>query len=110
MPHGELRVRPATPDDAATIVRFVRGLAAFEREPAASVRLTQADVLRDGFGDHPAFEVLIAERDQQALGFALFFPHYSTWATTPPRNDGPASTLRTSSSTSPSASAASDAP
>ena len=73
------RVRHATPEDAATIVRFVRALAEFEREPPESVRLTEADVLRDGFGDQPLFEVLIAELDGVAVGFALFFPHYSTW-------------------------------
>ncbi len=73
------RVRRATPEDAATIVRFVRALAEFEREPAESVRLTEVDVLRDGFGERPLFEVLIAELDGAAVGFALFFPHYSTW-------------------------------
>lgn len=73
------RVRHATPEDAATIVRLVRALAEFEREPPESVRLTEADVLRDGFGDQPLFEVLIAELDGAAVGFALFFPRYSTW-------------------------------
>jgi GNAT superfamily N-acetyltransferase len=43
------------------------------------VRLTEADVLRDGFGARPLFEVLIAELDGVPVGFALFFAHYSTW-------------------------------
>ena len=34
---------------------------------------------RDGFGPHRRFEVLIAEVDRKAVGFALFFPNYSTW-------------------------------
>lgn len=79
----ETRVRPATPQDAATIVEFVRGLAAFEHEPLEQVRLTAADVRRDGFGARPAFECLIAEQPDGAgvrpVGFALFFPNYSTW-------------------------------
>lgn len=74
-----IRVRPATPADAATIVEFVRGLAAFEHEPVAHVRLTEADVIRDGFGARPAFECLIAEQGEHPVGFALFFPNYSTW-------------------------------
>jgi GNAT superfamily N-acetyltransferase len=74
-----IRVRPATSADAGTIVRFVRALAEFEREPAESVRLTEADVLRDGFGERPRFEVLIGEVDGEPAGFALFFPNYSTW-------------------------------
>ncbi|MPZ98501.1 MAG: GNAT family N-acetyltransferase [Dehalococcoidia bacterium] len=79
MPEPRLRIRPATPEDASTVVGFVRGLAEFEREPASSVRLTEADLLRDGFGEHPRFEVLIAEVDGAPAGFALFFPNYSTW-------------------------------
>lgn len=78
-PDDDLRVRPTVPADAATIVRFVQGLAAFEREPPQSVRLSEADILRDGFGHRPAFEVLIAERGRRPVGFALFFPNYSTW-------------------------------
>lgn len=79
MTDDALRVRFATPADAATIVRFVRGLAAFEGEPEETVRLSEADLRRDGFGPRPRFEVLIAERAGRALGFALFFPSYSTW-------------------------------
>ncbi len=74
-----LEVRPATPDDAATIVEFVRLLAAFEHEPVEHVRLTEDDVRRDGFGDRLSFEALIAELDGAPVGFALFFPNYSTW-------------------------------
>ncbi len=76
-------VRPATPEDASTIVEFVRGLAAFEHEPLEQVRLTEDDVRRDGFGAQPAFECLIAEHPTaegtRPVGFALFFPNYSTW-------------------------------
>jgi GNAT superfamily N-acetyltransferase len=72
-------VRWATPDDASAIVRFIRGLAEFEQEPVSSVKVTEADIVRDGFGDHPRFEVLIAEQEGSPVGFALFFMNYSTW-------------------------------
>ena len=82
-PDPTLRVRLAVPSDASAIVEFVRGLARFEDEPVEHVRLTEADVLRDGFGARPAFEVVIAERLREGVtipvGFALFFPNYSTW-------------------------------
>ena len=71
-------VRPATPADVETILGFIKGLAAFEQEPDA-VKTTPADLLRDGFGAQPKFEVLIAELDGEPAGFALFFPTYSTW-------------------------------
>ncbi len=79
----DTRIRPARPEDAATIVAFVRGLAEFEHEPLAQVLLTEADVLRDAFGNAPAFECLIAEQGPadapRAVGHAIFFPNYSTW-------------------------------
>lgn len=73
-----ITIRPATSTDVATILTFIKGLAAFEREPDA-VKTTVGNLLRDGFGEHPKFEVLIAELDGQPAGFALFFPTYSTW-------------------------------
>ena len=69
-------IRPATPDDAATMLRFIRELAAYEREPDA-VETTEP-MLRDAlFGASPAAEALIAERDGESIGFALFFHNFS---------------------------------
>ena len=76
-------VRFARPEDAETIIEFVRGLAVFERESPDRVRLTPETILRDGFGERPVFEALIAEQSGRAVGFALFFPHYSTWEGAP---------------------------
>jgi len=71
-------IRPARPADAATILRFIRDLAAFEREPDA-VEATEATLGEALFGAHPAAEAVIAEQDGQPLGFALFFHNFSTW-------------------------------
>lgn len=73
------RIRPATPADAGTIVELVTALAVYENEPLSSVKITPADVLRDGFGAVPRFEALIAELDGAPVGFALYFHNYSTW-------------------------------
>jgi GNAT superfamily N-acetyltransferase len=73
-----IAIRPATPADVETILDFIKGLATFEHEPEA-VKTTRDDLLRDGFGEHPKFEVLIAELDGRSVGFALFFSTYSTW-------------------------------
>jgi GNAT superfamily N-acetyltransferase len=67
------------PADAGTIVRLVRELAAYEKAPPASVKIGEADVLRDGFGAERRFECLLAEVGRRAAGFALFFHNYSTW-------------------------------
>ena len=79
MPMAETRIRWATEADAALIVHYIHALAIFEKEDVTNVHITEADVRRDGFGERPRFEVLIAEVDRKPVGFALFFPNYSTW-------------------------------
>jgi GNAT superfamily N-acetyltransferase len=72
-----LSIRPAARADVPTILRFVRELAAFEREPDA-VEATEAMLTRALFVEKAA-EAVIAERDGAAVGFALFFHNFSTW-------------------------------
>jgi GNAT superfamily N-acetyltransferase len=78
-PGAAITVRPGAPADAALIVHFVRELARFEKEPVEHVRMTEADVLANGFGERPYFETLIAEMDGEPVGMALFFHNFSTW-------------------------------
>ena len=84
-----LSIRPATPADVPTILRFIHELAAYERAPDAVVA-TEADLLRDGWGPTPRFTALIADwhptengqpttENPIPAGFALYFTSYSTW-------------------------------
>ena len=73
-----LNIRPATKDDVGLILEFIYALAVYEREPH-SVKATEADLLRDGFGTEPRYRCLIAEYDGKPAGFALYFYNYSTW-------------------------------
>jgi GNAT superfamily N-acetyltransferase len=73
-----LTIRPATPADVAQILKFIRDLAAYEREPDA-VEATEKDLLRHGFGHNPYYRCLMAEWDGAPAGFALYFYDYSTW-------------------------------
>ncbi len=75
---AELTVRDARPEDVGTILRLVRELATFEREPDAVVA-TEADFLRDGFGPNPRFHCRLADLDGVTVGFCLWFHNYSTW-------------------------------
>ncbi len=76
-------VRPLARQDAAAIVEMVRELAVFENEPAESVKLSEADILRDGFSEPRRFEAMVAEVPGEPggalAGFALYFHNYSTW-------------------------------
>jgi GNAT superfamily N-acetyltransferase len=79
-PHADaIVVRPATPADVPVIVQLIRELAAYENEPLANVKATEADILRDGFGPQQRFESLLVEIGGRPAGFALFFHNYSTW-------------------------------
>jgi GNAT superfamily N-acetyltransferase len=73
-----LVIRPAEAADVPLVLQLIRDLAAYEREPDAVVA-TEADLLRDGFGPTPRFQVLIAEHDGAPAGFAFYFFVYSTW-------------------------------
>jgi GNAT superfamily N-acetyltransferase len=76
------QIRPAAPADVALILRLVRELAEFEREPDA-VEATEEMLATALFGERPAAEAVIAELDGAPVGFALFFQNFSTWTGRP---------------------------
>ena len=71
-------IRKAKKSDAASILFLIQELAIFEKEPRA-VLVNQAQIEKDGFGDHPLFECFVAEVTNQLVGMALYYPRYSTW-------------------------------
>ena len=75
---GTISIRPATAGDSELIVKLIRALAIYEKLEDEVAILTE-DVDRHLFSDRPAAEALIAERDDTAVGFALFFQNFSTW-------------------------------
>jgi GNAT superfamily N-acetyltransferase len=77
-----LSIRPATVNHAPLLRALIRELAEYERE-LDQVEITDADLVRDGFGPHPKFRALVAEWNSQPAGYALFFGFYSTWVGRP---------------------------
>ena len=73
-----LQIRPAAAGDAAQIVRFIADLAAYEKL-SHEANATEADIVRDLFGDNPKVFCEIAEWDGQPVGFTLWFYTYSTF-------------------------------
>lgn len=73
-----VEIRDARPEDMATVLRLVKELATFEKEPEA-VEVTEADLVRDGFGTHKRFHCFVAVSDQGIVGMALVYARYSTW-------------------------------
>lgn len=73
-----LSIRPARITDAPLLRTLIRELADYERG-LEFVSVTEADLVRDGFGASPKFRAVIAEWNGECAGYALFFPVYSTW-------------------------------
>jgi GNAT superfamily N-acetyltransferase len=78
-------IRPATPADVPAIAGLIRALAAYEKL-SDYVDLTERALHKHLFGPRPFAEVLLAEAAEAAgtpVGFALFFPNYSTFRSQP---------------------------
>lgn len=73
-----LTIRPARPDDAATIANLVYELAVYEKLEQFA-RATGDNFRHNLFGPRPYAEAIVAEIDGELVGFALFFPTFSTF-------------------------------
>jgi len=71
-------VRRARPGDEHDILRLVRALAAYEREPDA-VKATPEGLAALLFGDDPKVFAHVAELDGRVVGMAVWFFNFSTW-------------------------------
>ena len=71
-----LSIRPALQEDVPLLREMIHEFAKFEKLAAV---VTEADLLRDGFGEAPKFRVLFAEWGGKLAGYALFFGYYSTF-------------------------------
>jgi GNAT superfamily N-acetyltransferase len=75
-------IRPATPADVPTVARLIRALAEYEKL-THTLALDEARLRDHLFGPRPYVEVLIAEDAGTPVGYALFFPTYSTFLARP---------------------------
>ena len=71
-------IRPATPDDAATILGFITELAVFEKA-GHEVAATEETIRASIFGKGSVTDAVILEADGKPAGFAVWFYNYSTW-------------------------------
>jgi ribosomal protein S18 acetylase RimI-like enzyme len=67
-----ITVRPMGENDAAELLRLMRALVSFER--GKNFQLTEADILRYGFGDRPQFGAYVADAGAGSLvGMAVHY-------------------------------------
>ena len=78
-----MNIRKGNPEDMKAVLELIQELAIFEKEPEAVV-ITEEDLIRDGFGEKPLFNVFVAEienekQQKEIVGIALYYYRYSTW-------------------------------
>jgi len=71
-------IRPATVEDAALILHFIRELAIYEKAEH-EVLATEQTIGETIFGPESRVDALICEHEGEAIGFAVYFFNYSTW-------------------------------
>ena len=71
-------IKPATPGDVPLVLSFIKGLTEYEGL-ADEVVATEEDLQASLFGPHPSAEVVIAYREAEAVGFAVFCQRYSSY-------------------------------
>jgi GNAT superfamily N-acetyltransferase len=75
----EITIRRGEARDVPAILQLIKELATFERAPEA-VWNTEADLLKDGFGEAPFFYTFVAELpDGEVVGLAMYHWAYSSW-------------------------------
>ena len=75
-------IRDARPADVADILRLIRALATYEREPRA-VRASEDAIHQTLFGAGAQVFGHVAELDGSIVGIAIWFLNYSTWTGRP---------------------------
>lgn len=75
---SELEIVAARAEHAGVILEMIRGLAVYEKLEHA-MTATEAELRETLFGERPGAEVLLARTGDEWVGFALFFPNYSTF-------------------------------
>ncbi|AWN15838.1 GNAT family N-acetyltransferase [Salinisphaera sp. LB1] len=75
---SELVIRPAEPADAERILGFIRELAIYEK--AEHEVVATVDAIRERlFGAGATVHALMAEVQDEPVGFAVYFLNFSTW-------------------------------
>lgn len=71
-------IRKAEEKDVPSIYALIKELAHYEKAPG-EVKVTEADLLADGFGPDPVYYCFVAEVEAKVVGIALYYIKYSTW-------------------------------
>jgi len=65
-------------EDCEATLKLIKELAVYEKAPN-EVELSLEELIEDGFGENPIYQLLVAEQKGEIIGVALFYEKYSTW-------------------------------
>ena len=74
----KILVRLSISTDMPQVLRLIKELAVFEKEPNA-VKITVDTLIKEGFGKNPLFTCFVAEVEEKIVGMALVYDRFSTW-------------------------------
>ncbi len=74
----EIVIRDAVAEDMPAVLNLIRELARFEG-CEEEVRISEEQLIGDGFGEEAFFRCFLACAEDEILGFCLSWYRYSTW-------------------------------
>ena len=74
----KIKIREGVKEDLPSVLELIKELADYENS-LEEVIVSLEDLENDGFGDHPWYWFLIAEKDEEIIGLSFYWIRYSTW-------------------------------
>ena len=74
----KITIRQSQKKDMPKVLEYIQELATYEKEPDEMVN-TVENLEKNGFGENKVFDCIVAEIENNVVGFALYYTGYSTW-------------------------------
>jgi GNAT superfamily N-acetyltransferase len=74
----DVKIRKGVKSDLPAVLDLIKELADFERA-LNEVTVSLEDLEQDGFGNHPYYWFIVAEKEGEIIGLSFYFIRYSTW-------------------------------
>ena len=74
----EIKIRKGVKTDLPSVLKLIKELADYENAKD-QVTITLDNLEQDGFGHHPWYWFLVAEKEDEVVGLSFYWIRYSTW-------------------------------
>ena len=73
-----IKIRTGTKSDLPFVLDLIKELADYEKA-LSEVTISVKQLEKDGFGEKSVFSFIVAEKNKEIIGMALYYIKYSTW-------------------------------